>query len=536
MTIRSDPSGPWGPHHWVVLGIVLVVGLISGWAGRWPDVLTGGDDLTLLFLSQSLQAGQYADLYLVGSPPHIQYPPMVPLWLLFLRMLFGEGLGVVQAGNLVLVALTALAAGDAVRRLTTPWFGVATVALISWNPSLQYYAGTMLSEVPYTALTVFAVWALLPREGTSPDRRWMIVGVVCTVAAFLARSVGIGVMAGVVAGLLVRRRWRWALAAAATSAVVAAAWFYHVRTTRTPGISLSYASVLTEFGRQDSAGTLLDRIVHHLTFYAMTAPAEVLGVPMVANTPIDNIALFLLLAGAGVLGIWATRRRWPEAALVALGTFGILCMWPFAIDRLAVPFAPLALVLAMIGIHQVGTWGHQGRRFRDVAGIVCAVLLAGAGITRSIQQASMVAACDRQDPYGAVSPCTTKVQRDVVLAARAARDRLPAAAVVATRWGQAVYHFGGFRTVPTGPIRRVAPDRAADFLRDHGATHVLLQVAFSLDAEVVAPRLLTTCDRLSVVDLGETAPSTLLLQLGDAARPDGNGCPALREFIAAAQR
>ena len=46
------------------------------------------------------------------------------------------------------------------RELTTA-VGVATVALISWNPSLQYYAGTMLSEVPYTALSVFSVWALL---------------------------------------------------------------------------------------------------------------------------------------------------------------------------------------------------------------------------------------------------------------------------------------------------------------------------------------------------------------------------------------
>ena len=127
----------------------------------------------------------------MGSPPHAKYPGN-PVWIVLVRQLAGESLGALRAANLLLLLLTGLMLGDRLRRITTPWLGVAGLGLTVLNPALLDQTGA-LSEPPYTFLVVASLWVTLLAE-VRDSRRWVLLGSVAAIASFLTRSVGLTVI------------------------------------------------------------------------------------------------------------------------------------------------------------------------------------------------------------------------------------------------------------------------------------------------------------------------------------------------------
>ncbi len=145
-------------HVWA-LGSLSVVAVVIGWLGRQRELLVAGDEPFYLTLSYSLAAGRYHDEFLVGAPPHVQYPPGMPTLLLLLRSLFGPDPDVARAVNLLFVVLTMLLITDLVRRISTPLAGVITVALVGLNPFILMRAGTLYAETLLMVTMASAVWA-----------------------------------------------------------------------------------------------------------------------------------------------------------------------------------------------------------------------------------------------------------------------------------------------------------------------------------------------------------------------------------------
>jgi len=509
----SSPRGePWDARHRVAATIVLILGVMLGWSARQPEVPTGGDEATYIELSHSLEQGHYRDEFLAGTPPHPQYPPVMPVGLLVLRRLFGPNLEIVRAANLLLIALAAIVIGDGVRRLSTPWIGIGAMAAIVLNPALLDIAGTPLSEALYTGVSAFAVWAALVFD-LLPTRRRLLLASTGALVSFLTRTVGISVAAGFGVGLLLRRRWRAAAAYAVASGVVVGGWFLYSVKAASQSIGQSYVSDLST---SRVSPDLLQRAIANARQYLVIALGYELGLPTVPGTAVDNAVWLFLLAVTVLAGMWVLARRWPQAAATLLFSGTILLLWPWPIDRYQIPLLPLLIGAVLLGTHDIA------RRLRDswAEWITClmAVVLTGSALSAQMVRGKRWEGCHHPDAWSDPS-CYVPEDRSMIAAARFVRDSLPAAAIIATSKPPTIFFYSGHRGVPLSVVMRPAAT---------GARYVLLSRVMPAERGPVAKALRERCTSYSVRAL--FPPATLLLEVRDSPLGE-DACRALDEYL-----
>ena len=449
----------------------------------------------------------------------MQYPPGVPAWLLVIRWTLGEGLNQIQAAHLVLLALTAMLVGDALRRLGHAWLGVAAMGAVVLNPMLQYYAGTMLSESLYTFWGVATVWALLRAAG-SKSPWWVGLAIASAMAGFLTRTVGLALVAGVGASLLWRGRWRMLAMHAALALVVVAGWFRYVSTRGAGSLSHTYALDMASAQGYGEVATILHRILGAIGFYVRYSVPDLLGLPLVAGSVVDNVAVTLIIGTCALVGFVILIRRWEAVPLVLAATIGILLVWPWPTSRLSVPLIPLAIPTILLGASALGgrlggAWGRAG------ASIAIALVLILVGLWRDTNAVARLAGCPRGTLYATESPCNTAEQRSLVAGAILAGQYLPPGEAVATHIGPVVYYFGGRRTVPAEFLQPHPGGDGTEWWAAVGAGYLLV-TAFR---PRTASDLLPGCARLQVV--GRAEPAAVLLAPGKTGSPEGNACEVL---------
>lgn len=513
---KLDSPGRWEWRHWVVVAVLLAVILGQGWAIRRP-VVSGVDEATYLILSGSLEQGSYRDEFLVGRPHHVQYPPGTPAWLLLMRRVGGSSEDAGRLANLVLVALSALLLGDALRRLGHAWLGVGAIGIVGLNPDLLSYGGTLLSEAPYTALSMLAVWATLRADQRS-GRGSAALAVAAATASVLTRSIGVVIVGAVGAWSLLRRRWGLAVALTVAAGAALGGWLWYVSLEAPQTIGASYSKDLANA----SAG-LAERVITNLKGYSIRSLPQALAIPALPGTPVDNIAWILALLGFGGVGLAVMIRRWPGAALALLGSAVILLIWPWPVRRLLTPLIPLAVAALVLGALAVG----QRLRMRHHEALAWALMLvlaafAGAG---QISGYRLMQGCDREDPYGP-GGCFTAEQRSQMKAGRFARDSLPSDAVLVNARPAAVYHVSGLSTLPLGLVVREEDPFA--HLRAH-RFFVILSREVTLERGPASRALHSRCHELRV--RARFAPATLLLEPRDTLTAGPDACPALAAFL-----
>jgi 4-amino-4-deoxy-L-arabinose transferase-like glycosyltransferase len=217
------------------LGIVNLVAFalagifLNGSLGEW-----GGDNVKFLLLARSLATGEgYVDLHLVGTPPHVHYPPLYPLLLAPLVAL--------DAPLVVLKAWTAIlsVAGLNAAYLLLASTGRRSVALLSvlctlcagafLDPALS-----VMSDGPFALLLVAALLGIrrCRRDGKEILSRGIAAGALIGVA-ILTRTAGVVLLPALLAhaafdrrsGVPVRRRVAVTLLAASVAVAVASPWF-----------------------------------------------------------------------------------------------------------------------------------------------------------------------------------------------------------------------------------------------------------------------------------------------------------------------
>lgn len=523
MPQAESVPGSWRPGHGLVIGAILLVSAAAGWWTRAPEVEVGGDEATYLILSRSLERGRYHDEFLQGTPPHAKYPPGMPFWIGALRRIAGPDLNVVRAANLVLVALTALLIGDAVRRLAGPWPGTAGVALTAMSPGLLQLSGTALPEVPFTFLVAAALWMTL---GVNADTRRGLTAAAVGVAlmSFLVRSAGITVVVGVIAWLLTRRRWRAAGAAVLLSGLAVGGWFgYTALAGPVSDSGSSYGRDLSQVASTGPGGLagLLTQGTRNVSRYLLALP-ELLGVPTLPGTPIDNLIWLVVLAACGSFGLVVLLRQWPAAAVHLLLAFALLLLWPWPVTRLLIPLVPLIGAVLLLGSFVLA--GRIGPKAQALVPVVLGVLLSASGLLAHLARDTNHR-CDRRNPYDDPG-CFSPGNRGMVWASRLIRDSAPPGTVIATGRPAAVYYFSGRPTVSLATLRSTeAPDAAGP-----AAVWVLLS-DLNTREESAAKRLLQRgCDRFEV---RARVPRVILLVPRGAAPPGpgANACAALRELV-----
>ena len=353
-------------RRWMIL-IALVAG--QAWLTSTvfnPGPHNGGDNAGYVALAHALATGQgYVETWDPALPAHTKYPPVFPL-LLAILVKFGvttwTGLkSVAFVGTLATTAATFLWAS---RRLGLALgTGIAVLTGFSW--SILWHGGFVLSDVPFLAFTLLALWAVdesMSRRGEDGAEgagagRYLILAGVAAFLAYFTRSAGLPLVAAILGSLLLRRRVRSAAVLGGMVGVPALLWLIRGMTAGSDEGRYASEFLLVNpydpgLGRAGPAD-FVARVVGNVQGYLGThIPKAFTGA---AEMPVV-IVVSIVLAFAILGWVVSIRRERGPAELFAPMYVALILLWPtvWSGDRFALPLIPLLLVFAAEGIRWVG--------------------------------------------------------------------------------------------------------------------------------------------------------------------------------------
>ncbi len=358
-----------------------------------PKLHTGGDNAAYILLAESiLRAGDGYSLGMNPGPPlaHVNYPFGFPLLLAPLLALFGRSVILFKmysvafsAGSVLLFALLA-------RRMVPPLVWVALIAAVAVNPVLIEYSHWILSESPFLFFSLLALYLMIrEREQTHRPGRsaFFAGGAVCSSLTVLIRTAGIALPLGVIASLLLGRRWRAAALFTLITAAMLGPWIVRNNTVRGDQ-AMSYEQQLLMknpyrphlgmLGPADLAARVRDNArIYFLGQQArVLLRTEVLAGFGKGGALLAGLLSLLVLTG---LGLGLLRRR-GVVDFYVLATLGVVLVWPsvWSDVRFIMAVIPLFLLYiaeSMLALAALAGFTQPGRG--KVAAVALAVFAAG---------------------------------------------------------------------------------------------------------------------------------------------------------------
>lgn len=492
-----------------------------------PSPHAGGDNASYLALARSIREhGTYQELWDPATPPHTQYPPGWPL-VLALAMAMG-----IQPwlGFKVLVALFSTAAVGLsylwARRSTTPGTALALSVLVAVGAGVVSVGRWELSDPPFWAFTMLALWGFARLTGGDPQRpapaahpparegegggwrTWMGPVALASFATFLAyatRSAGLPLVVAGAAWLVWRRRWAWLGVFAAFIAPFALFWWARGKAAGGPGYAsyLWYVDPYRPMLGTVGMGGLLSRVADNAVEYATQhVPYLLTGVGEGAPAAVLGAAV-VLLALAG----WGMRMRRPGVAELWLPLYvGLVLIWPreWAGERFLLPALPMLLLCAAEPLRPLAA--RTGRAAWVGAAIVAVVVVASAPATRN--ELRYAVRC--RDAYGPhnLFPCLSDPWADFLELARSVRGELPPKTVVLSRKPTLFWAYSDYpsRTYPFTDN----PDTLLATARQAGARYILLDYMDQISIMYVGPVLMQRPQAFCVMRAAGPGRATLM--------------------------
>lgn len=441
--------------------LALGVFLLALWAQGPTLVGVFFDDGIYATLGKALAEGQgYRNIHLPGAPPGIHYPPLYPLLLSFVWRIWPSFPA--NAAAMAILDAASLAAAAAVvahhaRRLPLP--GAARLAVLA----LGFAAFPLLTVIrmrlsePLFLLLAAAAVSVADRDDPSFEHG-LLAGLLAGLC-YLAKSVGLSVVAAIPLALWLRHKRRAAAAAAVAGLALVAPWMLWVAL-HAGQVDPRLANYTTYFAEAREAG--LGAVLGGLELRALE-PLAALMVPRTppwAWYPLAAATVAALLAGA------VRAARQVPALVAALASYlAVVSLWPFPPHRFVWIVLPWLLLFIAVGL--AAAW-RRGRPGRWAAGLAGAMLLAGYGPREalSLAQRRFASAADGISlPFRSLIPSIAQ--------------ETPPDAVVASEDEALIYLYTGRRTVPSHLFRWAGlgterlPDSAiVTFWCQAGVTHL----------------------------------------------------------------
>jgi 4-amino-4-deoxy-L-arabinose transferase-like glycosyltransferase len=496
----AETPARWRPRAWHIALALAVLNLVLVRLTLDPTPYTGGDNGAYYALARSLAEGQgYLELWDPARRPHAQYPPLFPA-ILAAGMMVGVSS---WAGFKLIVAVFAAAAVALsylwVRRTSTPGVALASGVLLALCPGVILHAHLELSDVPFWAFTMLALWAFSHLEPRSPDgertgdAKWVALAIVAAGLAHFTRSAGLPLLVAAAVWLAATRRWKALAALAATLGPLLALWVMR-------GARLGATGYLGAFRYVDpyqpSLGTagpldLLQRIADNAGRYAGTHESVLLLGTSGAGFVFGGVVTALAIAG------WARAARRPGVAELWVPMYvGLLLLWPptWAGERFLIPFLPLAL-------------RYGGEAVRDLAarwsaarwpGVVAAGALGAAMLPSLASEVKTGAFCRDEAGAGRPYSCIEQPWRDFFLLAGDLKGKLPAGSAVINRKPMLFYALSGYPG-RMYPLSLAPPDTFFRAAREAKASYVVVDQIEDLAPIYLHPVLLAHRDDFCVV-------------------------------------
>jgi hypothetical protein len=462
--------------------------------------------------------------------PHVQYPPGWPLILAAGRMVgvtSWVGMKVmVLLFSVLAVALSYLWA----RRVSTPGVALALGLLLAVGPGVLTTAHWELSDVPFWAFTMLALWAFARARPTDADAvtsaesgaPWpLAIAAAATVTAYATRSAGLPLVLAAGGWLAWKRSWRDLALLAGVVLPFAVAWWVRARMMDGPGYTsfLWYVDPYRPALGTVTAGGMLARIATNAGEYVgghipvlligvrTTAPAFAVGVSVVG------------LAAAG----WAMRVSRAGVAELLLPLYvGLLLVWPaeWAGERFILPVLPVLLLYAA---EALAAWASRVGAAR-AAGVAATGVVLLMALPAQKEALSAGSYCRAEFRRGEPFPCVHPVWRDFFDLAEQARGTLPEGSVVLSRKPTLFWAFSGYpsRTYPFSP----EPDTLVAEARRAGAEYVQSDEIDNVSSMYLAPAFIRRPAAFCVVHtLGTGRPTLMGIVPGAERAPDTGSVP-----------
>jgi hypothetical protein len=477
------------------------------------SMFTGGDNAGYYALTRALATGRgYVDLIAPGVPPQTQYPPGYPLLLVPFYWLFGGAyvglkFASLLAGAAALAGLWKLARRDPA---VPPWAAAAAVWLFGLYPVFRVYTHWVLSDMAYTAISLFALAMYAraaretPPEAAKPKQSgkqkgekhpagsrwaatdvpggWWLAATLVALFGFYTRTAGVALLLAPLGWALWRRSWRRAGVVAAVLLLGAGPWFLwtNLRSPETGGYldQVAVTHRLDPTSERLSVGGYVARSASNFLNYALRDLPQMFWpqvVPPAKGTwrppPLLVRVLGFFLGGALVaFGVFrALRARGLMVTeLYALLTFGILLVWAWTGDRFFLTLAPLLWLYILVGLEGASQLVARSVWPARIVTVALAALLF-VGALREIPPAlDRTRAWLDGDELGGYPP----YWQDYFSAARWIGENAPDAVIIARKPTFAWYWSGG-RPSFVYPFHG-DPDATWASFREKGATHLLL--------------------------------------------------------------
>lgn len=350
--MRSSAAARFARHGpWLALAALLAAYLLAadGLLGTW------GDNAHYMIVARAIALGEgLRDVHTPGAPPFAYPAPLFPALLALPVGAAGYDVGLLERVVALSGVLAVLLAWRLWRELDEPMpFLIALAAGVS--PHVVAFAHDVMSELPYLALSLLALLGVArvhrrDREGGG-SRAPLALVVAATLAAWLTRTIGVALVAGVAASLLLdgtaRIRVRIARALGVAAACGAGWLLVNAGVVR----RMAYLAEFERGTAVQGAGTDLGaRVAANLAAYAAAVPEVVL--PWLHERPAWPVAaLVTLLLAVGLASRLGRRRSAVEWYLLAYAA--LLVVYEPSnggnVRRYLVPLVPFLLRYAVVG-------------------------------------------------------------------------------------------------------------------------------------------------------------------------------------------
>jgi hypothetical protein len=419
----------------ILIGLV-VLGALLGALQLHPHLGVFNDDAEYLVLGDALASGQgYTWANDPLQPPHNKYPPGYPLTIAGVLLLTGNTAdaydGIIPAKLLALLAF----AGSLVvlwlllsRTQREPGLApLLAVGLFAVNPFVLEYAVQIMSELPYTFVSLLALLAaaslskrIIPTRNSSHSREsgnppppgteepgpvtldspttaaqsrtypWGRLFVLALLAAlcYYVRGVGATVAISLILWLLFHRQLRAAILVGGVNVALIGLW--QVRNALALPVNIYSYQFFLKDQEDFFAGTigftdLLIRVAANVEHYVLAGFLEI-------NRPGLSTAVAVIAAAGWLIAAlgWGVhlRRQFSPVGVYTFVYLGIIIIWPYASGRFLIPVLPFIGYYGLIGGSVVLERVIARRPAQIVvtlgtAALLCALILVNATVIRT---------------------------------------------------------------------------------------------------------------------------------------------------------
>ena len=341
------------------------------------------DDGVYLIGAKSLASGAgYRFLHLPGAPPAVHFPPVWPALLALVWRLnpsFPDNVVLLKMVNPLLLAVGAgLATWYGARRFDVPApIAAATAIIFAAALPVIVIAGVLFSEPLFFVVLVGALMLADRAVDQGGWRNALIAGAAAGILT-LTRSAGLVLVPALVIALLIRRRNRESLVAAAGAVAVLAPWQYWIAT-RVGELAGPFRGSYGPYidwvlGLYRDRGAAFALVIARMNLLGVMRS---LGVSLFPFGPREIRPLLVtLVIVVSAIAVIRARRRATTALLFMLFYFGVVFVWPYAPDRFMWAIWPLLGMLLASGVVEcwrIGTHAGSVQSVRVTTSFACAL-------------------------------------------------------------------------------------------------------------------------------------------------------------------